>query len=118
MNRVEYRLLLVSIIVTTRPPATDAIYLGIYAPRAHAVSVIGSFNQWCPGQFVLEHTHSGWWHCAVILSKGTHLYQFWVEDADAPSGKWIPDYENNATAESGYPTHHSVINSHLWQARV
>lgn len=85
------------------------IYLGCYAPQAHAVSLIGSFNDWQPDQFVLEQRSPGWWHGALTLLPGTYAYRFWVESSTAPAGEWLPDVENLSTVESGYLTPHSLL---------
>ncbi|MEZ4673727.1 MAG: S8 family serine peptidase [Caldilineaceae bacterium] len=86
-----------------------AVYLGLYAPHAQAVSVVGSFNNWQPGMFHMERIAAGWWHCAVIVMAGVHTYRFWVEEPTLSTGRWLPDFENSRTVESGYRDHHSVI---------
>jgi len=102
----------VSIVTDDDKPTTSnviSIYLGCYAPQADAVSLIGSFNQWQPNRFVLERTSSGWWHGVLTLPAGSYTYRFWVESNAAPAGEWLPDLENPATVESGYPTQHSLL---------
>ncbi len=84
-------------------------YVGCYAPQAHAVSLIGSFNGWQPNRFALARTPSGWWHGALTLSPGTYAYRFWVESSAAPAGHWRPDVENPGTIESGYAMQHSLL---------
>ncbi len=84
-------------------------YLGCYAPQAHSVSLIGSFNDWQPDRFVLERTSSGWWHGALTLLAGIYSYRFWVSSSAAPAGEWIPDMENPSTLDSGYITQHSLL---------
>lgn len=91
------------------PQESRTVYFGLYAPHAHAVSIIGPFNHWQPGQHPLAKMASGWWHCAFVLPFGRHLYRFWVEDQSSPVGTWLPDVENPSTVESGYPDHHSMI---------
>ena len=88
---------------------TEVIYLGIFAPGASAVSLIGSFNNWQPGHSYLTKTAVGWWHCTLALSAGVHAYRFWVERPDEPEGTWLPDYENSAVVESGYRAGHSIL---------
>lgn len=95
---------------TQAASASEAIiYLGIFAPHASAVSLIGTFNEWQPGCHHLVQTTAGWWHCTVTLASGLHLYRFWVESPADPAGTWVPDAENSLVTESGYVAGHSVI---------
>ncbi len=97
------------------PPGSQPVYFGLYAPDAQAVSLLGSFNRWQPGQLPLTRTKRGWWHTVLLLPPGEHLYRFWIQDAQHPQGCWRPDPENPVRAESGYPEGHSVVrvaNSH------
>ncbi|MEZ4862156.1 MAG: S8 family serine peptidase [Caldilineaceae bacterium] len=89
-------------------PAT-VFYLGLFAPQARAVSVVGDFNQWQPGVHALRATQQGWWHGLFGLGPGVHAYRFWVEDAQTPQGRWLPDPENPHRQESGYIEGHSVL---------
>jgi serine protease AprX len=100
------------------PNAAGVVYFGCYAPDAACVSLIGSFNHWLPHRLPLQAAGSGWWHAAVQLPPGAHLYRFWIEDARAAagttheptgSGFWRRDYENPNCSESGYHEGHSVI---------
>ena len=85
------------------------VYLGCYAPDARQVSVIGEFNGWRPGEYLLERTDVDWWHGALTLPQGRYAYRFWLEKEQTPEGTWRPDYENPATIESGYATAHSLL---------
>jgi serine protease AprX len=93
------------------PSAAGAIYFGCYAPHADCVSLVGSFNHWLPCRLPLRHAAMGWWHAAVQLPQGAHLYRFWLESGDEPSraGSWRRDYENPNSSESGYHDGHSVV---------
>lgn len=91
------------------PPGSQPVYFGLYAPEAQAVSLLGSFNRWQPGQLALTRTERGWWHTVLLLPPGEHLYRFWIQDARHPRGDWRPDPENPVRAESGYPEGHSVV---------
>jgi len=88
---------------------TGVVYLGLLAPHAHAVSVIGSFNRWQPDSLPLQRARNGWWHTALRLPAGLHHYRFWVSDADQPDGRWMRDPENPYTAEGGYRETHSLL---------
>ncbi len=102
----------VSVIIDDSKSAASNIittYLGCYAPQAHAVSLIGSFNDWQPDRFLLERTPSGWWHGALTLPPGTYSYRFWAESSAAPTGEWLSDVENPSTIDSGYLSQHSLL---------
>lgn len=86
------------------------VYLGLLAPRAHAVSVVGSFNRWQPDALPLQRAANGWWHTALHLPIGSYLYRFWVSDEEHLQGRWMRDPENPNTAESGYREAHSWLN--------
>jgi serine protease AprX len=99
------------------PNAADLVYFGCYAPGAAGVSLAGSFAQWLPDHLPLRPHGNGWWHAAVLLPKGVHLYRFWVEPqvaAQDPAGgllggRWRRDAENANCVESGYRDGHSVV---------
>jgi serine protease AprX len=99
------------------PNAADLVYFGCYAPDAAGVSLAGSFAQWLPDRLPLRLHGNGWWHAAVLLPKGVHLYRFWVEPQAAAqdpagglhAGKWRRDAENTLCVESGYRDGHSVV---------
>lgn len=66
------------------------VHFEIYAPGAHAIDLVGSFNQWTPGAIRLEGPDaSGRWKTDVKLPEGLHEYQFlvdgktWVTDPNA-----------------------------------
>ncbi|MBX3011277.1 MAG: S8 family serine peptidase [Caldilineaceae bacterium] len=88
--------------------AERLIYVGLYAPTATRVSVIGAWNGWQPHAQWLQATPSGWWHGLVQLPPGRHLYRFWRED-QVPPGCWLADPENPVREESGYSSSHSVL---------
>ncbi len=84
-------------------------YLGIYAPKARAVSLVGSFNNWTPEAAPLVSSSDGWWQIALELPPGDHRYRFWITSAAAPGGEWLCDPENPLRFESGYETPYSLI---------
>lgn len=88
---------------------TRPLYIGYYAPEARAVSLVGEFNCWQPGTLPLQRAANGWWHAVVQLAPGSHLYRFWIEDANHPQGLWRRDPENPNLEESGYADDHSLI---------
>lgn len=90
-------------------PGVTVVYLGLYAPGAQGVSVVGVWNRWQPDQQKLQPTAQGWWHGCFQLPAGRHAYRFWLAtDADA-QGHWLPDPENPRRTESGYHTSHSLL---------
>ncbi len=93
------------------PSATGIVYFGCYAPQADCVSLVGSFNDWLPYRLPLQPASSGWWHAAVQLPQGQHLYRFWLESGSGAStaGTWQRDPENPNRSESGYHDGHSVV---------
>ena len=110
----ELRKLLLHGTVALHAPAGEStggsvVYVGVLAPHAHTVSVIGSFNRWRPDALPLQRAGNGWWHAALRLPAGSHLYRFWVSDDVHPHGYWLRDPENPNTAESGYREAHSWL---------
>ena len=49
------------------------------APDAHAVSVIGDFNDWSPNAHPMQRQPDGSWTIQIPLHHGHHLYQFLVD---------------------------------------
>lgn len=90
-------------------PGSTLVYLGVYAPTAQRVSVVGSWNGWLPNQQALQSTPQGWWHSFFQLPTGRHLYRFWLEERTARQDDWLPDPENPARVESGYQSSHSLL---------
>jgi serine protease AprX len=87
--------------------AAGQVYVGLWQPTAHAVSVVGDFNGWTPHRHPLVQTRDDWWHGSLSLPAGSWHYRFWVEEAAGAT--WLPDPENPARAESGYTEDHSVV---------
>lgn len=85
------------------------LYLGLLAPAAQAVSVVGLCNDWHPRHLPLRRTPGGWWHGIVRLPPGRHTYCFWVEPGPEQTPTWHPDPENPLRSESGYWDDHSVV---------
>ncbi|MFM7115184.1 MAG: 1,4-alpha-glucan branching enzyme, partial [Planctomycetota bacterium] len=54
----------------------------VWAPNARSINVIGSFNDWTPGQASMrKHSPSGLWEVFVPGSKVGDVYKFRLEDA-------------------------------------
>ncbi len=114
LTESELRKLLLHGTVAIYAPAGEGVegcivYVGLLAPHAHAVSIIGSFNRWRPDALPLQRATNGWWHATLHLPVGSHLYRFWVSDDAHPHGHWLRDPENPDTAESGYREAHSLL---------
>jgi hypothetical protein len=84
--------LLVSLLPTPGPQLPLGAQEGIAQfvarfPGARSVSVVGSFNDWRPGEIPLEdRDHDGVWRGVVVLPTGTHEYMFVVDGE-----RWVPD---------------------------
>jgi hypothetical protein len=85
-------ILLISLVPTPGPELALGAEEGIAQfvarfPGARSVSVVGSFNDWRPGQIPLEdRDHDGVWRGVVVLPAGTHEYMFVVDGE-----RWVPD---------------------------
>lgn len=85
------------------------VYLGVFAPQAQTVSLIGSWQGWQPQQLQLRPTNKGWWHGIILLPPGQYTYRFWINPATDAAPRWCPDPENPIRQEGGYQTDHSVL---------
>lgn len=63
----------------------------LVAPAAKSVELVGTFNDWKPGSFMLQGPDAGGrWQIMVDLPAGRHEYQFlvdgreWITDTAAP----------------------------------
>jgi nuclear transport factor 2 (NTF2) superfamily protein len=61
---------------------------------AKNASLAGSFNQWRPGELVMNKTASGW-TLPLYLAEGTHTYKFIAD------GRWFTDEINNNKLPDG-----------------
>ena len=65
----------------------EGVHFAVWAPRAHAVSVVGDFNNWCSYKNPMSCENSvGIFNCFVAEAKVGDLYKFCIE---TPSGRWI-----------------------------
>lgn len=55
------------------------VHFYLTAPLAHAVSVIGDFNEWNPAANPMGRRVDGAWYAQVQLTHGHHEYQFLVD---------------------------------------
>lgn len=74
-------------------------------PGARSVSVVGSFNDWRPGQIPLEdRDHDGVWRGVVVLPTGTHEYMFVVDGE-----RWVPDPLAGRYVEDDFGRENSLL---------
>ncbi|HXF63998.1 MAG TPA: S8 family serine peptidase [Caldilineaceae bacterium] len=85
------------------------LYVGLLAPSAEAVSVLGPFNGWRRDATPLARCANGWWHGHLRLPPGRYPYRFWAAGGAHGSGEWLPDPENPLRAEGGYVEDHSLL---------
>lgn len=70
----------------TRPESVSVRFV-LYAPEAHDVAVVGSFNQWDPSATpLLKSDGGGVWTATLTLPVGQHQYTFVVDGS-----RWVPD---------------------------
>ena len=70
---------------------TEKIPFDIYAPDASNVELVGCFNSWMPGQYILKKERDGFWKTKVDLCGGKYEYKFIVDN------KWQIDPLNSET---------------------
>lgn len=69
----------------------NGVWFGVWAPNAHAVSVIGEFNGWTPGAHPMAmRGTSGIWEAEVAHALQGHLYQYHVQHAHGHSNRADP----------------------------
>ncbi len=49
------------------------------SPKAHAVYLVGDFNDWNPTIHPMERRADGWWFLQIPLTHGHHQYRFLVD---------------------------------------
>ena len=52
------------------------------APQAHAVHLVGDFNQWNPSSHPMRRRVDGCWFLQVMVPHGHHQYRFLVDGED------------------------------------
>ena len=70
--------------------------------NAKRVYLAGSFNNWKPGELLMNKTGTGW-ELPLYLADGTHTYRFVID------GKWIADPGNSETFPNEFNDVNSVI---------
>jgi hypothetical protein len=85
-------------------PDTVFVRFELAAPRAHSVSVAGSFNGWRVGALTMTRDAAGMWSVTVPLPVGEHRYDFVVD-----STQWVPDPTAHAQVDDGFGGRNSVI---------
>jgi 1,4-alpha-glucan branching enzyme len=73
------------------------------APRAHSVTVAGSFNDWEPAKTPLRKGKGGLWRTSLLLSPGRYVYRFVVD------GQWRSDPNAKESAANEYGATNSVV---------
>jgi hypothetical protein len=75
------------------------------APRAHSVSLAGSFNDWSASELDMARSPAtGRWTITVPLPSGEHEYMFVVDGE-----QWVPDPNAHAQVDDGFGQSNSVI---------
>ena len=77
--------------------------LALKAPRAHSVTVAGSFNDWDPAQAPLRKGKGGIWRRTLLLSPGRYVYRFIVD------GAWRSDPNAKQSVANEYGEMNSVV---------
>jgi len=81
------------------------VRFAVQAPRARQVSVAGDFNNWAPGQILLEDAEGdGVWHGLVRLAPGVYQYMF-VLDGET----WIADPLAGEKVDDGFGRENSLV---------
>ncbi len=60
----------------------------LHAPEAHAVHLVGTFNDWDLNARPLKRLKNGNWSITITLEPGTYEYRFVVD------GSWVDDPQN------------------------
>ncbi|MHB8766761.1 MAG: isoamylase early set domain-containing protein [Deferrisomatales bacterium] len=90
------------------PGARDgavAVTFEVHAPGARQVELVGSFNEWRPGQIVLHGPDAaGHWSATVELPAGRHEYLFLVDGRD-----WVTDPRAAAHRPDGFGRENALL---------
>ncbi len=77
-----------------RLPKIKFVTFRLHAPKAKSVAVIGEFNAWKGGTFILNLKAHGWWEASLALPAGRYHYLFLVD------GKPMMDPNNVRSEET------------------
>ena len=73
----------------------QAVYFEYINPRAQAVAIAGTFNDWHPQVTPMVNMGNGRWRKVLLMVPGTYEYTFVVD------GRWV---EERRTKETSYGT--------------
>ncbi len=86
-------------------PGRVAVRFEVRAPAARRVELVGSFNDWRPGEIVLNGPDdSGRWTATVELPAGRHEYLFLVDGKD-----WVTDPRAAAYRPDGFGRQNALL---------
>lgn len=85
-------------------PGTVYVHFELKAPRAHSVSVAGTFNGWRVGELMMTRRPGGVWSVTAPLPVGEHRYDFVVDGTH-----WVPDPTAHVQVDDGFGGLNSVI---------
>ncbi len=82
---------------------SDAIVFVTLYPRAQSVQIAGDFNNWQPGDTLMQKVgQSGVWQTKIKLPQGKYRYRLVVD------GQWQQDPYNERTEMNPYGEYNSV----------
>jgi len=87
-----------------KSPVEREIVFKLEAPEGAMVQIAGDFNEWVPESLhFTESQGRPLWHKTISLRQGSYEYKYLVDD------RWIPDPDNETTADNAYGGVNSVI---------
>ena len=87
-----------------KSPVEREIVFKLEAPETAMVQIAGDFNEWVPESLhFTESQGRALWHKTISLRQGSYEYKYLVDD------RWIPDPDNETTADDAYGGVNSVI---------
>lgn len=63
-------------------PHADGVAFRVWAPHAHQVSVIGTFNDWQDGTHICNHEENGYWYVDISHAKPGDEYKFHIVNGE------------------------------------
>ena len=85
-------------------PMEREIVFKLEAPETAMVQIAGDFNEWVPESLhFTESQGRPLWHKTISLRQGSYEYKYLVHD------RWIPDPDNETTADDAHGGVNSVI---------
>jgi chromosome partitioning protein len=87
-----------------KSPVEREVVFKLEAPETAMVQIAGDFNEWVPESLhFTESQGRALWHKTISLRQGSYEYKYLVDD------RWIPDPDNETTADDAYGGINSVI---------